>query len=71
MLSGTIVKCSPSVRIDPEQGAAVVFNGEVWHEGLAVESGIRHLYVASFDMATTVGSGVAAADEATDDVSDD
>jgi hypothetical protein len=30
--------------------AAVVFNGAVWHEGLPVASGVRHLYVASFDV---------------------
>ena len=37
-----------SVRIEPQQGAAVVFNGQVWHEGLAVTDGTSHMYVASF-----------------------
>lgn len=36
----------PSVKVEPEPGCAVVFNGNVWHEGLPVEKGVRHLYVA-------------------------
>ena len=41
---------APAVKIEPDQGCAVVFNGSVWHEGLPVEKGVRHLYVASFDL---------------------
>jgi predicted 2-oxoglutarate/Fe(II)-dependent dioxygenase YbiX len=41
---------TPTIRIEPQQGTAVVFNGEVWHEGLPVKTGVRHLYVASFDL---------------------
>lgn len=32
------------------QGGAVIFNGDVQHSGLPVESGIRHLFVASFHL---------------------
>eukprot|EP00747_Dinoflagellata_sp_TGD_P020585 gnl/TRDRNA2_/TRDRNA2_127913_c0_seq2.p1 gnl/TRDRNA2_/TRDRNA2_127913_c0~~gnl/TRDRNA2_/TRDRNA2_127913_c0_seq2.p1 ORF type:complete len:381 (+),score=54.27 gnl/TRDRNA2_/TRDRNA2_127913_c0_seq2:63-1205(+) len=34
----------------PQQGTAVLFNGQVVHAGRAVSSGIRHTYVASFNL---------------------
>ena len=37
-----------AVLVEPEMGAAVVFNSKVWHEGMQVVSGVRHPYVASF-----------------------
>merc|ERR1712032_399796 len=32
------------------QGGAVIFNGDIQHSGLLVESGVRHLFVASFHL---------------------
>eukprot|EP00747_Dinoflagellata_sp_TGD_P104589 gnl/TRDRNA2_/TRDRNA2_169281_c1_seq7.p1 gnl/TRDRNA2_/TRDRNA2_169281_c1~~gnl/TRDRNA2_/TRDRNA2_169281_c1_seq7.p1 ORF type:complete len:300 (+),score=25.55 gnl/TRDRNA2_/TRDRNA2_169281_c1_seq7:70-969(+) len=34
----------------PGQGTGVIFNGHMTHSGKVVESGTRHLYVASFDL---------------------
>lgn len=44
------VRQSASVWLQPAQGMGVIFNGKVRHSGRPVESGIRHLYVASFDL---------------------
>eukprot|EP00928_Gymnodinium_smaydae_P050370 TRINITY_DN3392_c0_g1_i1.p1 TRINITY_DN3392_c0_g1~~TRINITY_DN3392_c0_g1_i1.p1 ORF type:complete len:370 (+),score=42.52 TRINITY_DN3392_c0_g1_i1:58-1167(+) len=41
--------CAP-VLVRPRRGTAVIFNGEVEHSGRQVESGIRHLFVASFHL---------------------
>eukprot|EP00931_Biecheleriopsis_adriatica_P098130 TRINITY_DN72021_c0_g1_i1.p1 TRINITY_DN72021_c0_g1~~TRINITY_DN72021_c0_g1_i1.p1 ORF type:complete len:252 (-),score=40.23 TRINITY_DN72021_c0_g1_i1:21-776(-) len=40
----------PAVTIRPSQGGAVIFNGDVLHAGLPVESGVRHLFVSSFHL---------------------
>lgn len=47
-----------AVLLKPRQGTGVVFNGDVRHSGGVVESGTRHLYVASFhlDSPAAVGS---------------
>lgn len=49
--------CTPSVESDriemllqPRQCTAVIFNGDVEHSGKPVLSGVRHLYVASFNL---------------------
>eukprot|EP00747_Dinoflagellata_sp_TGD_P104575 gnl/TRDRNA2_/TRDRNA2_169281_c1_seq1.p1 gnl/TRDRNA2_/TRDRNA2_169281_c1~~gnl/TRDRNA2_/TRDRNA2_169281_c1_seq1.p1 ORF type:complete len:304 (+),score=23.74 gnl/TRDRNA2_/TRDRNA2_169281_c1_seq1:70-981(+) len=38
------------ILVLPGQGTGVIFNGHVTHSGKVVESGTRHLYVASFDL---------------------
>jgi hypothetical protein len=38
-----------SVDIKPVQGTALLFNGNVMHSALKVESGVRHVYVSSFN----------------------
>jgi hypothetical protein len=38
------------IRLRPERGTAVIFNGKITHAGMAVTEGTRHLYVASFDL---------------------
>merc|ERR1712224_316800 len=38
------------VLLRPQQGAALLFNGNVTHAGRAVKTGIRHTYVASFNL---------------------
>ena len=40
--------CSAVVRVPP--GTALLFNGDVLHAGVPVTNGVRHLYVASFDL---------------------
>ena len=41
----------PALRIEPvAPGCAVLFNGNVRHQGKPVNSGVRYLYVASFDL---------------------
>ena len=41
----------PVVRVEPsEAGVGVLFNGRLRHQGRRVESGLRALYVASFDL---------------------
>lgn len=40
----------PVVILRPQQGGAVIFNGDVQHSGRVVESGVRHLFVASFHL---------------------
>jgi len=45
-----ISSAGPSVLLRPRQGTAAIFNGNVEHAGRPVESGIRHLYVASFHL---------------------
>ena len=47
-------------HVQPEQGMAVVFNGEITHAGRAVVSGRRLLYVASFDLEAGEGQAGAA-----------
>lgn len=42
------------IVLQPGQGVGVVFNGRVSHAGGVVTSGIRHLYVASFDLQPTM-----------------
>ena len=37
-------------RLVPEQGSAVLFPGDVTHQGLPVYTGRRHLFVASFTL---------------------
>lgn len=40
-----------SIRIEPlAPGCAIIFNGNVRHQGKTVQSGVRYLYVASFDL---------------------
>jgi len=41
---------APKIVLHPPQGSAVIFNGALFHEGRAVTSGTRHLYVASFNL---------------------
>lgn len=41
---------APAVTVRPSQGGAVIFNGDVLHSGLRVDSGVRHLFVASFHL---------------------
>ncbi|CAE8669529.1 unnamed protein product [Polarella glacialis] len=36
--------------LHPQQGMGVVFNGKLSHAGRPTESGVRHLYVASFNL---------------------
>lgn len=38
------------VMLLPPQGQCLLFNGNIRHAGRAVTSGVRHLYVASFDL---------------------
>ena len=38
------------VVVGPPRGTAIVFNGNIRHAGKEVESGVRHLYVCSFDL---------------------
>jgi len=38
------------VLLRPRRGTAAIFNGEVEHAGRPVESGLRHLFVASFHL---------------------
>ena len=45
----------PTIAIHPQQGAGVVWNGNVWHEALPVKSGKRHVYVASFKLRCNSG----------------
>ena len=45
--------CHHRILLQPKQGTAVLFNGEIVHAGREVTSGVRHLYVASF----TLGGG--------------
>ncbi|CAK0807190.1 unnamed protein product [Prorocentrum cordatum] len=42
------------IVLQPGQGVGVIFNGRVSHAGGVVTSGIRHLYVASFDLQPTM-----------------
>lgn len=46
----TVESDGAQVLLRPPQGTGVVFNGLVKHSGREVESGTRHLYVASFDL---------------------
>ena len=38
------------VLLQPQQGMGVLFNGQLSHAGKRVTSGLRHVYVASFDL---------------------
>jgi len=38
------------ILLKPRRGVGVIFNGNVSHAGKAVESGLRHVYVASFSL---------------------
>jgi len=38
------------VLVSPDRGTAVVFNGNIRHAGRPVKEGVRHLFVASFDL---------------------
>ena len=49
----TTEELGPVLRLEPEQGCGVVFNGAVRHSGAPVISGVRFLYVASFDLDET------------------
>jgi hypothetical protein len=40
----------PVVRVLPRQGVGTLFSGTVRHAGHPVRSGVRYLYVASFDL---------------------
>eukprot|EP00931_Biecheleriopsis_adriatica_P047639 TRINITY_DN27478_c0_g1_i1.p1 TRINITY_DN27478_c0_g1~~TRINITY_DN27478_c0_g1_i1.p1 ORF type:complete len:368 (-),score=68.67 TRINITY_DN27478_c0_g1_i1:72-1175(-) len=47
--------CAEAGNVDPlilhpRKGTAIIFNGNVVHCGKAVESGLRHVYVASFNL---------------------
>ena len=46
-----------AIRIEPNSGVGVVFNGNVKHSGGPVTVGLRHLLVASFSLATRAESG--------------
>jgi hypothetical protein len=39
-----------SVLVQPRVGTALLFNGDITHAGNAVTSGVRHLFVGSFDV---------------------
>eukprot|EP00929_Paragymnodinium_shiwhaense_P092086 TRINITY_DN51977_c0_g1_i1.p1 TRINITY_DN51977_c0_g1~~TRINITY_DN51977_c0_g1_i1.p1 ORF type:complete len:387 (-),score=53.35 TRINITY_DN51977_c0_g1_i1:14-1174(-) len=39
-----------ALLLQPRQGTGVLFNGNVHHSGRPVQSGTRHLYVASFNL---------------------
>lgn len=43
-----------SILIQPPQGAAILFDGDITHSGSPVISGVRHLYVASFSLGDKV-----------------
>lgn len=47
----TIKRGPPSVKLQPAAGVGVVFSGNVYHCGLAVTAGLRHVLVASFSIA--------------------
>jgi hypothetical protein len=38
------------VLLQPQQGMGVLFNGRLSHAGKRVTRGLRHVYVASFDL---------------------
>lgn len=42
--------CSPSLVMRPPPGTALLWRGHITHAGLAVTSGVRHVFVASFDL---------------------
>ena len=39
-----------AVHVNAPQGVAVLFNGDMQHAGQMVRCGVRHLYVASFNL---------------------
>jgi len=45
------------LHLHPCQGTGVIFNGDVQHAGQPVKTGIRHVYVASFNLDTPVSRG--------------
>ena len=45
------VACEPTFNLRPAVGVGVVFGGTVKQAGLAVRSGVRHVLVASFNIA--------------------
>ena len=51
----TIKRGPPSVKLNPcpstAAGVGVVFSGNLYHCGLAVTAGLRHVLVASFSIA--------------------
>lgn len=48
--SGSAADDDNSVTLRPLQGTAILFNGDIEHAGRAVVSGVRHTYVASFNL---------------------
>lgn len=46
----TLTDEGSSVLVQPSVGTALLFNGDITHAGSAVKSGVRHLYVGSFDV---------------------
>jgi hypothetical protein len=55
-----------AVRVEPETGVGVLFNGTIWHAGEAVTKGTRYLLVASFDVADHNSSQAMRVDEELD-----
>jgi len=43
-------QCTLATLVCPSQATALLFNGAVEHSGKAVEAGLRHIYVASFNL---------------------
>mmetsp|Transcript_158831 Transcript_158831/g.509218 ORF Transcript_158831/g.509218 Transcript_158831/m.509218 type:complete len:182 (-) Transcript_158831:13-558(-) len=52
-VAGTEDDGDEMLLLRPRQGTGVLFNGSVMHSGRQVESGLRHLYVASFHLGDT------------------
>lgn len=50
-------KSEPVAVVRARQGTAVLFNGDVEHAGMPVESGVRHLFVASFHLSPGDANG--------------
>ena len=48
--STVLINEGSSVLVQPSVGTALLFNGDITHAGSAVHSGVRHLYVGSFDV---------------------
>jgi len=46
-----------TVLMQPAQGTALIFDGDITHAGAAVAMGTRHLFVASFNVVPAVGGG--------------
>jgi hypothetical protein len=49
-LPGVALPRGAEVECRPPPGTAMLFNGTIRHAGRPVTSGVRHLYVASFDL---------------------